>query len=164
MIQRLKHGCASRNLFAISRVMNGPAQFDPLKCDRRSAPRISVMFAATLEHDGQSSTVRVVNLSKTGSSISGDVPAKDSSMTLRREGVAVPARVIWASDDRAGLAFSEAIDVRGTLRAVPQRRAYHSECAGKRPPVGGCILTRAEQEKMHRCASLLGISLRETSV
>lgn len=164
MIQRLKHGCASRDLFAIRSAMNGPAQFYPLKCDRRCAPRISVMFTATLEHDGQSSTVRVMNLSETGSSISGDVPAKESSMTLRCKSVAVRAWVIWASDDRTGLAFSETIDVRRTLRAMPQRRVYNYERAGKRPRVGGCIFSRAEQEKLHRYASLLGISLPEASL
>ena len=119
------------------------------------------MFAATLERDGQSSKVRVVNLSQTGSSISGDLLAKQSSMILRRGGIAVRASLVWASDDRAGLVFSDTIDVKRMLRAMPRRRAFYYHSTGRRPPVGGCVLSRAEQEKMHRCASLLGISLPE---
>lgn len=117
------------------------------------------MFAATLELDGQSAKVRVVNFSQSGSSISGDLPAKHSSMTLRRGEISVRASVVWASEDRAGLVFDETVDVKRMLRAMPRRRAHYCHSPGRRPPVAGCVLSPAEQEKMHRCASLLGISL-----
>ena len=140
-------------------LMNAPAQHCPITRDRRSAPRTSVLFAATLERESQSSTVRVLNLSQSGSSISGDLPAKYSSMTLRCGGISVRASVVWASEDRAGLVFGETIDVKRMLRPLPPRRDYYYHSPGRRPPVGGCVLSRADQEKMHRCASLLGISL-----
>lgn len=124
--------------------------------ERRLAPRAAVMLEATLERGGLSSIVRVVNLSDKGSSITGDLPVKHCSVTLRRKGIAVRGRIAWASNGRGGVAFNETIDPREMLRAIPRPRAVHHAAEG-RPPVAGCRLSRVEQQKMYRCASLLGI-------
>lgn len=140
--------------------MNELAKPCPVSGERRLAARAAVMLEATLERGSVLSNVRVVNLSDKGSSISGDLPVKHCSVILHRKGIAVRGRIAWANNGRGGVAFDETIDSREMLRPIPRpRRVLHS--IEGRPPVAGCRLSPVEQQKMYRCASLLGIPVTE---
>ena len=164
MAQLAKDSCIGRGLIDIRQAMNEPAQPSIVDGDRRSAPRASVMLQATLERAGATSIVRLVSLSQMGSSITGHLPPKHSSVTLHRKGAALRGRIVWASDGRGGVAFNDAVDLREMLRIVTVRRQTPRYCAEGRPRVGRCLFSRAEREHLHRCASLLGISLTEPSL
>lgn len=128
--------------------------------ERRGAPRAAVMLAAAVEHAGLLARVRLVNLSETGSSIAGALPAKHCSVTLYRNGIALRGRIAWTDGGRGGVDFVEAVNPRELLRPIRARSAV-PRSGTRRPLLRNAPPSSAERESMERCANLLGISLAE---
>ena len=129
----------------------------PADGERRAEPRSTVMLAATIERAGETTPVRLVNLSNKGSSIIGGLPSKHCSVTLHRNGRALRARVAWVEDGRGGLDFEDELERREMLRAISTARPTVNPAVG-RPPLRAPT-SRAERESIERCANLLGIRL-----
>jgi hypothetical protein len=87
--------------------------------DARSCTRSSIYLAAALYFDSSASSVKVRNLSSTGALVEGMVvPSVGSSVRLVRHRLTVDALVVWSTDGRCGLRFSDSVDVQ-QWRAVP---------------------------------------------
>jgi hypothetical protein len=138
--------------------MNGRTEACRIGRERRTAPRKAVLLLATLERQGASNPVRMVNLSQSGSSVIGQLPAKHCSVVFRRNAVALRGRMAWSDGGRGGIDFEESIEPSEMLRSIPEPRVLHYYPAG-RPPLRNPHPGRAERENMERIANLLGIGL-----
>ena len=127
------------------------------QAERRRAPRASVMLAATVQRTGVSTPVRLVNVSASGLSVIGELPSRHSAVTVHRNGLAIRSRVAWAERGRGGLRVEDPVDLTQMLRAIPAPapRYVHSY---PRSPLRPGPLSRVEQERLIRCANLLGIA------
>lgn len=141
---------------AMRRHMGKQAEPWPLR-ERRAAPRAAVMLHAMLESDGSAAPVRLINVSKKGSSLVGDIPPEPCWVTLHRNGIPLRGRIAWALGDRAGVDFDGPVDPRQMLRPLPPQRTPWRQPA-KRPPVRSSALSRAERALLERCADLLGVT------
>ncbi|HJP68489.1 MAG TPA: hypothetical protein VJ846_06270 [Sphingomicrobium sp.] len=87
--------------------------------DARGAARASLYLAAALYCDGNSSPVKIRNISTTGALIEGwAIPAAGSLVQLVRGGLIVHGLVAWCTEGRGGLKFSGSVDVQ-QWRASP---------------------------------------------
>ena len=128
------------------------------QAERRRAPRASVMLAATVQRTDVSTPVRLVNVSASGFSVIGELPSRHCAVTIHRNGLAIRSRVAWAERGRGGLRVEEPVDLNRMLRSIPApaQRYVHTY---PRSPLSPAPLSRAERERLIRCANLLGIRL-----
>jgi diguanylate cyclase (GGDEF)-like protein len=92
------------------------------EADRSRAPRHSLIRMGTLRSGGDAFPVRLRNISGGGAMVDGDgTPlAAGSAVELALEdGLVIPAEVRWRDEERIGLAFAEAFDLRRIGRAKP---------------------------------------------
>jgi len=86
----------------------------------RRQRRAQVFMSAALELSGTSLSVKLRNLSAEGALVEGDqLPIEGTELVFKRQELSVPARVIWASAGRAGLAFNSPLSPEAVLRHVP---------------------------------------------
>lgn len=89
----------------------------------RRQRRSQVLMAAALEMSGASHPVKLRNLSADGALVEGDaLPVEGAEVVFRRQELGVQARVIWVSDNRAGLQFKESLSPETVLRHIPTPR------------------------------------------
>ena len=82
----------------------------------RQDPRLSVFVAATLLSNGCPAPVTVRNISRFGATIHvSTTPAVGANVVLVRGKLRGNARVMWTSERRVGLCFSQAIYVDGWI-------------------------------------------------
>ena len=87
------------------------------RTDRREA-RTNLLIIATLYFERSSYPVRIRDLSPTGARIEGaGLPIMGSPVTLRRGKLEAKGAAVWKDADRAGLSFSQPIDVTRWLPA-----------------------------------------------
>jgi hypothetical protein len=84
---------------------------------RRHA-RTNTMLAATIEFGGEQLDVFVRNLSVAGAMIEGRcaLPGQGDSVVLSRNGLQIPATVMWRAEGRCGLSFSRLVKVEDLVR------------------------------------------------
>lgn len=87
-----------------------------LPIDRPKKPRrddrAGLFMAAMLRHRGQDCTVIVRDISRRGAMVEADcLPGPGTAVELVRADLRVVASVAWANEGRAGLEFSEAINL-----------------------------------------------------
>ncbi len=102
--------------------------------DERRSPRSKLLMAAVLEHRGGSMKVKLRDLSTDGALIEGDdCPLAGSRVVFRKNELALPGRIVWSQDGRAGIAFDAGLDPEAVLRHVPPttplRNAVHKRPA-----------------------------------
>ena len=138
--------------------MLDPADQLSEETERRRAARASVMLRGTVEQVGVATAVRMVNISKTGMSLIGDLPPRHSAVTLHRNGLALRTRVAWSANGRGGIRFEDEVDVARLLRTIPAaiRRYVHVYGRARLRPDP---LSKAERDVLVRCANLKGIQL-----
>ena len=92
------------------------------EAERSSPPRHSLIRMGTLRSGGHAFPVRLRNISGGGAMVDGDgTPlAAGSAVELALEdGLVIPGEVRWRDEERIGLAFAEAFDLRRIGRAKP---------------------------------------------
>ncbi len=119
--------------------------------DERRSARSNVVLNATVECEGKSRTVRVINLSRHGARVSSEgIPAEDTEVKLRCNGQSIQGWVAWVRAPYAGIQFSEPVE-RGTLIRsrsnasmviTPDNRSLDF----RRPGFRGSLLTAEELE------------------
>lgn len=86
----------------------------------RRQRRAQVFMSASLELSGMSLNVKLRNLSAEGALVEGDnLPIEGAEILFKRQELRVPAKIIWASGGRAGLAFDVPLSPEAVLRHVP---------------------------------------------
>ena len=138
--------------------MHDAAECQWSNSDRRESPRVKVLLAACVEQRGKSVQVRLGDVSERGSAVVGDLPEKHCTVTLRRDGVAVRARVAWAKGGRGGLDFREPVELSRMLPSGPTR-ATRFPPRVQRPPLAPRAARADERQKLERWAELLGVVL-----
>ena len=90
----------------------------------RSA-RMSMLRSVAIRHGDQSYVARIRNISSGGAMIEGlwNVPPDTSFVVTLAEGMTVEAVARWSVDDRVGVQFAKAVDVRSIRSAMPVRLA-----------------------------------------
>ena len=74
--------------------------------DERRSARANVILTATIEHANARIPVRVSNLSEHGALVIGDgLPADETQIVFRCNGMAVQGWVAWSQSGRAGIQF-----------------------------------------------------------
>ncbi len=88
-------------------------------------PRMSMLRSVAIFHQGQRYVGRVRNISGGGAMIEGlwNVPQDTMFRIELADGLTVEAKTRWSVDDRMGVQFSEAVDVRMVQAAAPVRLA-----------------------------------------
>jgi methyl-accepting chemotaxis protein len=94
--------------------------------DRRKAERKTIQAPATLTHDRQTLSVRIVDLSDTGArlALTGHLPPL-AQVTLGLAGRSLAARLVWQHENQAGIVFDQrVVDIAHLLpRPVRQSQA-----------------------------------------
>ncbi|MCC6482891.1 MAG: EAL domain-containing protein [Sphingomonadaceae bacterium] len=87
--------------------------------------RISMLRSVAIHHQGQRYVGRVRNISAGGAMIEGlwNVPPETSFQIDLAEGMSIDAITRWSVDDRMGVQFAQAIDVRQVQSGSPVRLA-----------------------------------------
>jgi diguanylate cyclase (GGDEF)-like protein len=92
-------------------------------CELRPArsPRHSLIRMGTLSSDGTAFPVRLRNISGGGAMVESDraFPAGGEVQLALEDGLLIPAQVRWCDENRIGLKFTEAFDLRNIGRAKP---------------------------------------------
>ncbi len=88
-------------------------------------PRISMLRSIAIHHQGQRYVGRVRNISAGGAMIEGlwNVPPETCFQIDLAEGLTIDAVSRWSVDDRMGVQFAQAIDVRQVQSGAPVRLA-----------------------------------------
>lgn len=103
-------------------------------------------MAASLEHEGGTTPVRLRNLSAQGALVEGEnglVPGAE--IVFRKNDLAVAGRIAWVEGRRAGIAFTMSLDPDTVLRHVPAPRP-RPETVHKRPGFHGGL---SDQERRY---------------
>ena len=88
----------------------------PLAAERRRTRRIEVLLPVEVEIGGERRVARITEISRAGAGISLRGPkAIGEPLTIRRNGVELKGRIVWADEGRAGLWFPQALDERSFL-------------------------------------------------
>ena len=123
-IQGWVYGKAIRNAEVLARADAGDGKAAPIGHRTSRANRVKMLRWAKLEIGGDSGDVRIRNLSTSGAMIDGlEFPGDAVGTALRieiGEGRFVPATMRWASGGKAGIEFSQAINL-DRLSAVPAK-------------------------------------------
>ena len=107
---------------------------------------------------GETSTMRIVDVSATGAKIDGrQIGSAGEWIEFRRNEVAVRGRLVWAECQRSGVEFEAPIEISALLRHVSEPRRRPSPAAW-RPPVTTTRLTRAERENLDWLINCLGVA------
>lgn len=86
----------------------------------RRQRRANVLLTAVLETPGQTTDVKLRNLSAEGALVEGDsLPSEGTAIRFRRADLSVLGKVIWVSGKRAGIHFDEPLTPVALLRHVP---------------------------------------------
>ena len=117
--------------------------------ERRRTARVQVMLSASIEHNSQSASTRLSNISDEGARVSGSSLFPNSCVVLHRNGVEVPSQVVWASSGSAGLRFNAPVEGRSILRHVPVGRTLMNP-RSRRPGLRCMPLSPAERTAMER--------------
>jgi hypothetical protein len=109
---------------------------------QRTDPRSNMFVMATLYHDGDSTPVRVRNLSRGGALIEAAVlPPDQARVRLSRGSLSVRGQLVWLEGNRAGLRFDTAVEVApwlpGGSRPSHQQRIDEMVQACRQSPGGG---------------------------
>lgn len=92
-------------------------------CQNRRQRRSNVLMAAALELSGASIPVKLRNLSADGALVEGErLPVEGAEVIFRRNELAMPARVVWVREERAGISFRDELPPETVLRHVPTPR------------------------------------------
>ena len=75
--------------------------------ERRNARRIQVQLPIEVEVEGQARIGQIVELSRTGARIAAKDSKAGASVVIRRAGVEVRGRIVWANGLVAGIRFPE---------------------------------------------------------
>lgn len=95
----------------------------PTTANARKTARTHLFVGATLYHGRRSAPVRVRNMSPSGALIEfEDLPDIGALVILRRGSLEALGAIAWKTGNKAGVAFSAAIDV---LDWMPHRLATH---------------------------------------
>lgn len=116
------------------------------------------MLGGTVEQAGVAAAVRLVNVSKTGMSLIGDLPPRHCAVIFRRNGLALRTRVAWSANGRGGIRFEDDVEVGQLLRTIPAAAQRYVHVYGRARLRPG-PLSRAERDRLVRCANLKGIRL-----
>ena len=103
--------------------MGANAQPSGFKSSR--PPRHSMLRSVAIHHQGQRYVGRVRNISSGGAMIEGlwNVPPETNFSIEIAEGMTVSAITRWSVDDRMGVQFAQAVDVRQVQTGAPVRLA-----------------------------------------
>jgi hypothetical protein len=89
----------------------------------RRRRRANVLLTAIVESCGRTLDAKLRNLSAEGALIEADVlPPEGTEISFRRGDLAVPGKVIWTSNRRAGIQFHTPLTPESLLRHVPTPR------------------------------------------
>lgn len=89
----------------------------------RRQRRSNVLLTATIELSGRVLDVKLRNLSAEGALIDGEhLPVESSEIRFRKGELAVAGKVIWVSNNRAGIHFHTPLTPEALLRHVPTPR------------------------------------------
>jgi hypothetical protein len=89
----------------------------------RRERRANVLLSAIVESCGRTLSVKLRNLSADGALVEADeLPPEGAEISFHRRELAVPGKVIWASNRRAGIQFDTALPPETLLRHVPTPR------------------------------------------
>ena len=110
----------------------------------RRSRRSTLWMAASLEHEGGLTPVRLRNLSAQGALVEGEhglVPGAE--VVFRKKDLAVAGRIAWVDGCRAGIAFAMDLDPEIVLHHVPAPKP-RCDTTYKRPGFRGIL---SEQER-----------------
>ena len=80
--------------------------------DDRREQRVELLLPASVEGQGGAVEVRLHNVSPLGALVEGaDLPEVGEAVALRRGGAVLPATIAWHRGERAGLTFTNAVDI-----------------------------------------------------
>ncbi len=117
-----------------------------VQTQNRRHRRSNVLLKATLEVPGESLTVVLRNLSQEGALVQGDsLPPEGTRVLFHRQGLSVPARLVWAHDSYAGVEFDFPLFPREMLRHVPERQEKAPPPIARRPGFTAKPLTPGER-------------------
>lgn len=123
---------------------------------------MNVMLSVAVEQGGRSRSVRLVNLSESGSAVIGDLSSEAGAVIVHRERISVRSCVAWTGPNRVGLHFEDPVDVARMLRHVPDAPFAHvAPC--RRPGLKVRRPSLAEQQSAEWCAFRLGVSLLDSA-
>ena len=89
--------------------------------DCRIGVRSNVFLNASMVAGGQTTNVRVRNISERGALIDGTrLPAEGSPVQLRRGSLSALGEIAWQTGDQAGIRFEAPVDVPAWVRRVGQ--------------------------------------------
>ena len=87
---------------------------------KRRAPRAKLLMAACIQQGGRRLPVTLRDLSATGALVESDhCPETGSRVVFHKNELAVPGRIAWSKDRRAGIAFDASLDPDAVLRHLP---------------------------------------------
>jgi hypothetical protein len=88
----------------------------------RTSPRTSLFAAAILESGHTRFPVRIRNISSSGALLQGDtLPRAGTIVRMVRGSLAASGAIRWCRDGRAGLSFTDAIQVEDWLRSCASK-------------------------------------------
>ena len=91
---------------------------------RRAELRVPLSADAVVTHGEKTVTARLLDLSRSGAALSAPAPPpRGSSVTLRLDDLAVPARVAWTAGPRFGLSFEARLRATEVFLLLHRRRA-----------------------------------------
>ncbi|MGH6706926.1 MAG: PilZ domain-containing protein [Sphingomicrobium sp.] len=103
----------------VNRTASAIVSFD----EGRRQPRTHLFVAATIYSDGDAARVRIRNMSPSGVLIEGaDLPEPGTAVTLKRGSLEASGEVAWKADQKAGIAFSSAVQVASWMLRHPSSR------------------------------------------
>lgn len=89
----------------------------------RRERRSNVLLVAVVETSGKALDVKLRNLSADGALIEAEnLPVEGSEITFRKSDLKVAGKVVWVSNNRAGLQFHTQLTPEALLRHVPVPR------------------------------------------
>ena len=110
----------------------------------RKGRRSNVFMKAVIEQAGQSTDVKLRNLSAEGALVEArSLPVEGSELMFIKGDLRVPGRVAWTDSGHAGIAFTKVLDPVQLMRHVPAPKARVA--ARFRRPGLGMELSDAER-------------------
>jgi hypothetical protein len=89
----------------------------------RRQRRSNVLLTAVVEVSNRLHDVKLRNLSAEGALIEGpDLPGEDTEISFRKGDLVVPGKIVWVSNNRAGINFHVPLTPEALLRHVPTPR------------------------------------------
>lgn len=90
----------------------------------RKTRRSNVLMKAVIEQSGQSTDVKLRNLSAEGALVeAASLPVEGSELMFIKGDLRVPGRVAWTDSGQAGIAFTKLLDPVQLMRHVPAPKA-----------------------------------------